>query len=94
LVVHRRAWKQIIGCWKGNELGKKWVMAFVKALSQNTSRGSAVDMATRYGLDEQRVGVRVPVRVNNFHFFLSSRPALGSTHPPIQLVPGGLFPRG
>jgi hypothetical protein len=28
-----------------------------------------------------------PGRVNNFHFSISSRPALGLTQPPIQLVP-------
>jgi hypothetical protein len=29
-------------------------------------------------------------RVNNFHFSISSGPALGSTQPPIQWVPGAL----
>jgi hypothetical protein len=29
-----------------------------------------------------------PGRVKNFHFSMSSRPALGSTQPPIQWVPG------
>jgi hypothetical protein len=31
-----------------------------------------------------------PGRVKNFHFSISSRPALGSTQPPIQWVPGAL----
>jgi hypothetical protein len=31
-----------------------------------------------------------PGRVKNFHFSMSSRPALGSTQPPIQWVPGAL----
>jgi hypothetical protein len=30
--------------------------------------------------------------VKNFHFSMSSRPALGFTQPPIQWVPGGLSP--
>jgi hypothetical protein len=29
---------------------------------------------------------------NNFHFSMSSRPALGPTQPPIQRVPGAPFP--
>jgi hypothetical protein len=32
-------------------------------------------------------------RVKNFHFSISSRPALGSTQPPIKWVPGA-FSRG
>jgi hypothetical protein len=35
-----------------------------------------------------------PGRVKNFHFSMSSRPALGSTQPPIEWVPGGSFPGG
>jgi hypothetical protein len=31
-----------------------------------------------------------PGGINNFHFSMSSRPALGSTQPPIQCVPGAL----
>jgi hypothetical protein len=33
-----------------------------------------------------------PGRVNNFLFSKSSRPALGSTQPPAQWVPGALSP--
>jgi hypothetical protein len=51
----------------------------------NSSR-SAVGIATEYGLDDRGVGVRIPEssRIKNFLFSTSSRPALGSTHPPIQ----------
>jgi hypothetical protein len=40
------------------------------------------------GLSSNTVGV------TNFHFFISSRPTLGTTHPPIQWVTGGSFPGG
>jgi hypothetical protein len=49
------------------------------------SRGSAVSS------DWLRAGRSSPGRVKNFLF---SRPALGSTQPPIQWVPGGSFPGG
>jgi hypothetical protein len=49
-------------------------------------------MATGHGLD-QGIGVQVSVGGENFHFSVSSRPALGSTQPPIQWVPGALSPR-
>jgi hypothetical protein len=53
-------------------------------------RDSIVSIATCCGLDNQRVGVRV--LVGSRIFSTSSRPALGSTQPPIQWVPGALSP--
>jgi hypothetical protein len=50
-----------------------------------------VGIATGYGLDDQGVGVRVPVG-SRILFSKSSRPALGPTQPPIQWVPGTLSP--
>jgi hypothetical protein len=49
-------------------------------------------IATGYGLGGRGVGVRVPVGVV-FLCSTSSRPVLGPTQPPIQLVPGALSPR-
>jgi hypothetical protein len=54
------------------------------------SHDSVVGTAIGYGLDDQGVGVRVPGGGKNFHFSISSRPALGSTQPSIQWVPGAL----
>jgi hypothetical protein len=56
-----------------------------------TSMCSSVGIATGYGLDDQGGGSSSPGRVNNFHFSISSRPALGSTQPPTKWVPGALF---
>jgi hypothetical protein len=44
--------------------------------------------AIGYGLDDRVVGVLVLVGSKNFLFSTSSRPALGSTQPPIHLAPG------
>jgi hypothetical protein len=52
------------------------------------SRDSAVGIVTGYGLDDW--GVRVQVSVESRISSKSSRPALGSTQPPIQWVPGAL----
>jgi hypothetical protein len=41
-------------------------------------RGSAVGIATGYGLDDRGVGVPSPDRVKNSHLFKSSRSVLGS----------------
>jgi hypothetical protein len=54
------------------------------------SRDSVVGIATGYGLDDRGVGVRVPLASRIFSTL--SRPALGSTQPPVQWVPGALSP--
>jgi hypothetical protein len=53
-------------------------------MEQGNSRGSVVVTATGYGLDDRKV--------KNFHFSMSSRPAVGPTQPPIQWVSGALSP--
>jgi hypothetical protein len=52
---------------------------------------SVVSTTTGYGLEDRGVGVPSPGRVKNFLFALSI-PALRTTQPPIQWVPGPLSP--
>jgi hypothetical protein len=62
---------------------------------KNGARGNrdrAVGIVTGYWLDGQGVGVLSPCGVKNFHFSMSSRPAVGSTQLTIQWVPGALSP--
>jgi hypothetical protein len=56
------------------------------------SRNSVVGIATGYGLDDPRGRSSSPGMFKNFPFSTSSRPALGSTQPPIQWVPGAFSP--
>jgi hypothetical protein len=45
-----------------------------------------------YGLDDRAVGVRSRRGLSIFPLASVSRPALGSTQPPVQWVPGVLSP--
>jgi hypothetical protein len=56
------------------------------------SRGSAVGIATGYGLDDREVRFRVSVESRIGNFSIPLRPALGPTQPPIQWVLGALSP--
>jgi hypothetical protein len=49
-----------------------------------SSRDSPIDIVTGYGLDNRGVEVPSIGKIKNFLFTTSSRPALGSTQPPIQ----------
>jgi hypothetical protein len=56
--------------------------------------GRAAGIATGYGLDGRPRGrSSIPGREKNFHFSISSRPALGPSQPTIQSVPGVKRPR-
>jgi hypothetical protein len=55
------------------------------------SRDSGVGIATSYWLDDEESQFESRWG-QDFHFSMSSRPALGSTQPPIQWVPGSLSP--
>jgi hypothetical protein len=54
--------------------------------------GLSHGIATGYRLDDRGDGSSSPGRVKNFHFSISSRPALGSTH--FINWYQGLFPGG
>jgi hypothetical protein len=71
--------------------GELTITAFSVKLIITTTATAVVGIATGYG---QGPGGRSssPGRVKNVLFSKSSRPALGSTQPPIQYVPGALSP--
>jgi hypothetical protein len=64
----------------------------INVSTTTNSRDSSVGIATDYGLDDGGNRSSSPGKVKNFLFSKSSRPALGSTQPPIQWVPRGLSP--
>jgi hypothetical protein len=54
------------------------------------SRVSSGSIVSDYGLDDRAIEVRSPQGQRNFPLTSVSRPALGSTQPPVQWVPGVL----
>jgi hypothetical protein len=70
---------------------EKKIGELVDSVSNYNSRDSTTIIVTGYWLDDR--GVKFgPGRVKNFHFFMSFRPALGPTQPPIHCVPESLSP--
>jgi hypothetical protein len=55
-------------------------------------RDSAVSITTGYGLDDQGVGSSSPAGGKNFHFSMSTRPALGVHPASYPIGTGGSFP--
>jgi hypothetical protein len=56
------------------------------------SRDSSDSIVSDYGLDDRAIGVRSQAGAKIFSLASVSRPALGSTQPPAQWVPGVLSP--
>jgi hypothetical protein len=73
-------------CW--NSTGKH---LFRILILHYLSSGSRDSDSLRVGRPKSRSSS--PGRFKNFLFFMSSRPPLGSTQPPIKWVPGSLPPR-
>lgn len=44
-----------------------------------------------YGLDDRGIGLRIPLGLKIFLFFLTARPTQGPTQPPIQRFWGYFF---
>jgi hypothetical protein len=54
------------------------------------SRDSIISISDWLWAGPPRIRSSSPGRVKNFHFSISSKPALGSTKPPIQWLPGAI----
>jgi hypothetical protein len=80
-------------CYCSSNTGSRTEWCASIPLLRLKGRGSAVGTANAYRMDNWgAAGLRAPV-VKNFNFSISSRPALGSTKPPVYNKYRGLFPR-
>jgi hypothetical protein len=70
----------------------EWLFGRLKPYDTRSSRTEMLAILLSDWLRAGRLRGRgsSPGRVKNFHFSISSRPALGSAQPPIQWVPGAL----
>jgi hypothetical protein len=88
------------GSWPVYGLHRAVCVPYVQPVScvctENThallTYGITVSMATGSRPVNWEVDVRVLVKVKNSRFSESSRPALGSTQPPLQWTPRSIFP--
>jgi hypothetical protein len=69
---------------------REWAVQGIKTMlrRRRVSRGSAVGIATTYGLDDREVGVRVPIW-SEFSLFRIVQTGSGAHPAPIQWFPGG-----
>jgi hypothetical protein len=65
---------------------------FTRLLSHIRSSGSSVSIVTDYRLDYRATGVRSPAEEKDFSCNICVQTSSEATQPPIQWVPGVLFP--
>jgi hypothetical protein len=83
-------WRSSHGVIKLHLLWKEVTKNLIYTYISFRSPDGSVGIETGYELDDQGVGSSSSGRVKIFHFSILSRPALGSTQPPIKWVPGAL----
>jgi hypothetical protein len=72
---------------------RRWEKNIIVDLKQIVSRGSAVGIATAYGLDDREVGVRVPVG-SEFSLLHEVQTGSGAHSASHLMGTGGSFPGG
>jgi hypothetical protein len=83
----RRLWLESSSPWKS----EIWHTDMIFFFTSNELSITILLQVTEYWLDDRMIGVRIPGwGLGIFLFTTASRPALGSTHSPIQWVPVAL----